>query len=131
MLTTNEKKRITDKYPGVGIDGADKPYYRIQGRIGRLFPHARGCKVFITTETSGENKKRYDALRKLVKPDEDGDEDSKLYFDLDIDSSNYNTIFSVILSAAINGTKISFRLASFNEDAKPSKKIAYVQTDYP
>ena len=82
------------------------PHENANGKISRIYTHSRGCEIRIDCH---------------------GDD----YFLLEKNHSNYNSLYSLVLIAAINRYDIWLRLGDYNPPEPPSNRVVYAVIDWP
>lgn len=80
-------------------------YEYVIGKVSRLFPHNTGC---------------------AIKLDTYGDRE----FALEKSHDNYNSIYSLLLAAAVNRYTVHLRLESYSEPDPPSDIVLYIVVDW-
>ena len=93
-------------------DAAEKPWFGkvSTGKIGMIFPHDKGCYILMKTHSPSTSKPT-DA------------------FFLQLDHPNYQSLYALILDAAIKKRSIKFR-TTVDIDSTPRPPVMYVTVNY-
>ncbi len=81
-------------------------YKNVKGKISRLYVHSDGCDIRVDSE---------------------GEDD----FRLSKNHSNYQSIYSLAATAAVNRYKVWLRLGDYEPPAAPSKEVWYIVINWP
>lgn len=100
-------------------------HYHIEGRIKRLYLNSKECIVEIVPIKLADNQAEFDEFKNL-----DFNKNIRPYFHLELEHPNYNSLYSLILSGALNDLPVSFRLDDFQKGTPASNKIIYVRIDW-